>query len=242
MFEGQQQFGGSFPSLEAAQQARAAILSGKYDPDATKINRVAAGIRKDMKRTYEQMCIDHNATTEAYMTQHVRSTANVPIHKVVVSPTRAGEAQIDQSTLDVFRGYNLDLGTMTSADENKLRTHFLLAPDERELKRHELVSLLKVKMLDEAARLKDINGAQPVDYSHPNPSSYNVNEGEDTTQRLQRQSGLPQYVREPGPYFTNPHSAVAQFVQQPAPQPEKKGFFSKVGSTLSKAASKLKFW
>jgi hypothetical protein len=244
MFEGQQQQLGSLPSLEAAQQARAAILSGKYDPDATKLTRVAAGVNKDVKRTFEQMCIDHNTSTEGYMAQHVRSTAKAPIHKVVLPSARVGEAQIDQSTLDVFSGYNLDLNTMSRADEQKLRSHFLLSPDERELKRHELVSLLKVKMLDEAARLKDIHGSQPVDYSHPNPSSYNVNNGENTHQRLERQSGLSQFVQQPGPYFTNPHRAATEFVQpqQPAPQPEKKGFFSKVGSTLSKAASKLKFW
>lgn len=239
MFEGS-----STHKLEAAQYAKSVILSGKYDPDATKVNRVAAGVGDSVKRTFEQMCIDHNASTEAYMAQHVRPSANAPIHKVVVRQAHAGEAQIDQSTLDVFSKYNLDMRTMTPADEQKLRSHYLLAPDERALKRHELVALLKVKMLDEAARLKDINGPQPVDYSYPNPSSYNVNNGESTAQRLERQSGLPQFVQQPGPYFTNPHRTATQMVQppQPAPQTEKKGFFSKVGSTLSKAASKLKFW
>ncbi|MCC7196776.1 hypothetical protein IT413_01110, partial [Candidatus Peregrinibacteria bacterium] len=198
MLEGNHQFGGTAPSLEAAQFARSEILRGKYDPDATKVNKVSAGIGKDIKRTFEQMCIDHNKSTSQYMDQHIRSTAPAPIKKVTIQGQRAGEAQIDQSTLEVFGGYNLDSSTMTAADEKKLRSHFLLADDERGLKRHELVSLLKVKMLDEAARLKDINGARPVDYSHPNPSSYNVNSNENTAQRLERQSGVPQFVQQPG--------------------------------------------
>lgn len=236
MFEGNQQPGrlqDSYRELEAAQYARSVVMGGAYDPDATKVNRVAHGVGADVKRTFEKMCDDHNKSTDDYMAKHIRGTATAPLKTVVVKGNY-GDAGIDQSTLDVFSGYNLDFRTMTPADEKKLRSHYLLANDERDLKRYELVALLKVKMLDEAARLKDINGPQPVQYSHPNPASYKVNPFENTAQRLQRQTGMPQYVAQPGPYFTQP--------QQPAPQPEKKGFFSKVGSSIASAASKLKFW
>lgn len=231
MFEGSKQLGTTQRELEVAQYALSIARGGAYDPDVTKVTKVAG----DVKRSFEQMCIDHNASTEAYMEKHIRGTAPSPLHSIQLKGSKyVGDAGIDQSTLEVFSGYNLDFGTMTAADENKLRSHYLLAPDERKLKRYELVALLKVKMLDEAARLKDIHGPQPVQYSHPNPASYKVNPFDNTASRLQRQTGMPQYVAQPGPYFTQP--------QQPAPQPEKKGFFSKVGSSIASAASKLKFW
>lgn len=235
MFEGNKQLGTTQRELEVAQYALSIARGGAYDPDATKVTKVANAVGTDVKRTFAQMCDDHNKSTDDYMAKHIRGTAPAPLRTMEFKSNKSyGDAGIDQSTLEVFNGYNLDFGTMTAQDEKKLRLHYLLSDDERKLKRYELVALLKVKMLDEAARLKDIHGPQPVQYSHPNPASYKVNHFDNTATRLQRQTGMPQYVAQPGPYFTQP--------QQPAPQPEKKGFFSKVGSSIASAASKLKFW
>lgn len=252
MFEGNQQPGGlqdSYRKLEAAQYARSVVMGGAYDPDATKVNRVAHGVGADVKRTFEKMCVDHNAYTEDYMAKYVRPQKAVetsPIsQKAIVAPYakhayKPGE--IDQSTVDVFSGYNLDTRTMTPDQEKLLRNHELLRDDERKLPIYQLTALLKVKMLDFAAALKDKEGPRPVHMGYPNPASYNVFPNETFPQRMARQAATAPAVS-PYTQYKAPLTSAAQIQpQQPAPQPEKKGFFSKVGSSIASAASKLKFW
>lgn len=237
-----------------------------YDPDAT---AVSTRIGSMIQRTYEKMCNDNNDTTSAYMNKHVRAGATQPIKNIHV-PHVYKDNEVDASTLEVFKGYNLDLRTMTPADENKLRSHALLADDERKLPLYQLAALAKVKMLDEAARLKDSQGPRPEVCSYPNPASYNVNPNESTAQRMERVTSLPAYVHVPKAavvhhsftvdanpasspfaqysskpsYLVDPKvtAALQSMAPQPQPQPEKKGFLSRVGNGIANAASKLKFW
>jgi hypothetical protein len=232
MPEAQQQLGGHDQQrLDALKYARSVATTGKYDDEATQLTRVVGGVANDVKRTFEKMCDDHNVNTEKYMADIVRP--HLAAQKTIIAPHAKHVLlyqpnQVDQSTVDVFGGLNLDTRTMTNEQEKALRNHDLLKDDERKLPRYQLVSLLKVKMLDFAAALKDKEGPRPVNMSYPNPASYNIDPKETYKSRLARQQA------------TAP--TQSPFVQYKSPQPEKKGLLRRFGSGIVNAASKLKFW
>lgn len=91
------------------------------------------------------------------------ANAAQPARNVVLNHhTVYGETGVDKSTIDTFGNYNFDTLTMTREDRKKINT--LLVGDELKMTQWDRIALAKVKLLDQAADMKDQLGARPVKY------------------------------------------------------------------------------